>query len=603
MSAVWREGPEAAQQRWAKLKLLQEHYHSFREFLEDGMAELGFSTTEIQHDIGAFMEHGPQYLMVQAQRSQAKTTIAALFAVWCLIHSPSHRVLIISAGGTQAVEISTLIVRIIMTMDVLECMRPDATAGDRTSVEAFDIHHSLKGLDKSPSVACVGIDSNLQGKRADLLIPDDIESGKNSATPTQRAKLLHITKDFTSINSTGRIIWLGTPQTLDSIYNSLPSRGVAVRIWPGRYPTEKQRLFYGTALAPLIIRRLAGDPSLATGGGLLGDQGQPVDPQLLNEEALQKKELDQGSAYFQLQHMLNTTLSDAIRFPLKPSLLIVMRGAGATAPLQLVRGMQDDYLRDFSVADFAFKMMRPHDVSKETSRIMNPWVYIDPAAGGANGDETAWAGGGFLNGNVHALTAGGIPGGYDEEKLTFLARHIKEVFTKRGLVLDGITIEKNMGYGAFRHVFLPILRKEGLQCKVEDDLVSGMKEARIIDTLAPMMGRGAIIIHEDLVEEDRDFCERYQPALRQSYSLFYQLAKISKVRDALIHDDRADAFEGFCRHYQEAIAKDQEKGLKAAQAKAHAELIKDPCGHDRYSTTGPGRHVGSFLKRKQRWKH
>ena len=156
--------------------------------------------------------------MVQAQRGQAKTTIAAAFAVWCLIHSPAHRVLIISAGGTQANEISTLIVRIVMTMDVLECMQPDKLAGDRTATDAFDIHHSLKGLDKSPSVACVGIDSNLQGKRADLLIADDIESSKNSATPVQRAKLLHLTKDFTSINSTGRILWLGTPQTLSLIH-------------------------------------------------------------------------------------------------------------------------------------------------------------------------------------------------------------------------------------------------------------------------------------------------------------------------------------------------------------------------------------------------
>jgi hypothetical protein len=338
---IGREPQAAAQARWRKLEALQEHYASFITFLEDGMEELGFSATEIQHEIGAWMEHGPQYLMVQAQRGQAKTTVAALFAVWSLIHSPSHRVLVISAGGTQANEISTLIVRVIMSMDVLECMRPDKQAGDRTSVEAFDVHHSLKGLDKSPSVACVGIDSNLQGKRADLLIADDIESGKNSATPMQRAKLLHITKDFTSINSTGRIIWLGTPQTLESIYNSLPARGVAIRIWPGRYPNDKQRQFYGANLAPSIVRKLAANPSLCTGGGLLGDQGQPVDPMILDESQLQKKELDQGEAYFQLQHMLNTTLSDALRFPLKPEKLVVFRSAGSRFPLHITRGMGD----------------------------------------------------------------------------------------------------------------------------------------------------------------------------------------------------------------------------------------------------------------------
>ena len=146
-----RESVSDAEIRWEELRLVQEHYKNFLDFLEDVMVMLGFSVTDIQADIAGFLVYGPKWLMVQAQRSQAKTTIAAAFAVWCLIHSPAHRVLIVSAGGTQANEISTLIVRIILTMDVLECLRPDKMAGDRTSTEAFDVHHSLKGVDKSPS--------------------------------------------------------------------------------------------------------------------------------------------------------------------------------------------------------------------------------------------------------------------------------------------------------------------------------------------------------------------------------------------------------------------------------------------------------------------
>lgn len=588
-----RESADKAALRWQKLRLLQDHYSSFIPFLEDVMEDLGFDTTQIQREIAAWMEHGPQYIMVQAQRGQAKTTVAAAFAVWCLIHSPSHRVLIISAGGTQAVEISTLIVRIITSMELLECMRPDKLAGDRTSVEAFDVHHSLKGLDKSPSVACVGIDSNLQGKRADLLIPDDIESSKNSATPVQRAKLLHLTKDFTSINSTGRIIWLGTPQTLDSIYNSLAARGVSIRIWPGRYPTPKQREFYGDKLAPSIVRRLDADPSLGTGGGLMGDQGQPIDEVILDEAALQKKELDQGTAYFQLQHMLNTTLSDALRYPLKPQLLTVMRCAGNRYPIHVVRGMQDTHVREFTVADFAFKMMHPHELSAETATLQSLWAYIDPAPGGANADETAYAVGGFLNGNLFVLSAGGLPGGYEDDKMHELAKRLA-VFKGR---LDGITIEKNMGYGAFRQVFTPILRQY-LQCQIEDDLVTGQKEARIINTLSPMMGRGAVIIDEGVVEEDRRCCEGYSPALRSTYSLFHQLAKISMTRGALVHDDRADALEGLARHFQEAIAQDQKKGLQVAQQRAWKEFVKDPLGHNRNKHPSQLGRI-SMLKRKR----
>lgn len=243
------ESKEEQLERWKQLELLQEEYASFATFLDDSMAHLGFNTSPVQYDIGNFLAYGPQYSMVQAQRGQAKTTITAAFAVWSLIHDPKHRVLVLSAGGKQANEISTLIVRFITTMDQLAPLRPDASNGDRTSVEAFDVHYTLKGVDKSPSVACVGITGNLQGKRADLLIADDIESAKNARTAMMRELLLNLTRDFTSICATGRIVYLGTPQTQESIYNTLPARGFTVRIWPGRYPTDEQLEHYGDMLA------------------------------------------------------------------------------------------------------------------------------------------------------------------------------------------------------------------------------------------------------------------------------------------------------------------------------------------------------------------
>ena len=591
-----RESAELASARWRQLDLVQTHYASFIPFLEDVMEELGFSTTEIQKDIGGYIAYGPQYLMVQAQRSQAKTTIAAAFAVWYLIQSPSGRVLIVSAGGDQATDIATLIVRIIMNMDVLACMRPDKSAGDRTSVEGFDIHHSLKGIDKSASVDCVGIDANLQGRRADLLIPDDIESSKNSATPTQRAKLLHLTKDFTSINSTGRIIWLGTPQTMESIYNSLPGRGVVTRIWPGRYPTPEQRKQYGASLAPLLASRLATNPSLAIGGGLLGDQGQCVDPALLDEHTLQKKELDQGTAYFQLQHMLNTAMMDALRFPLKSERLTVLEAAGGQFPLSVVRGMISTMLKDYSVHEHGFKLSLPHDISRETSKLQQVVAYIDPAGGGANADETAYAIGGFLNGNVYLLSVGGIPGGYDPDKLKALALRIKP-FASIGSGPLVVKIEKNMGFGAFRAVFTPVLREHIPTAGIEDDLVHGQKEARIINTLEPVMGRGALIVTEEAVRHDLETSSLYAPALRLTYSFFYQLAKISLTRNALIHDDRLDAVEGLVRHFTEALALDQKKQLASLAAKAHAEAVSDPLGYNRYSTKPQARP--SMLKRRR----
>lgn len=581
--------------RLRKIGMVQGSYRNFADFLHDGMQFLGFEATEIQESIGDWMAHGPRWLMVQAQRSQAKTTVAALFAVWCLIHSPGHRVLIVSAAGAQATEISTLVTKIITTWDILEDMRPDKAAGDRSSVSAFDLHGSLKGVEKSPSVACVGIDSNLQGKRADLLIVDDAESAKNSATAVQRAKLSHTIKDFASIvGSTGRILFLGTPQTLDSVYNTLPSQGVAVRIWPGRYPSDEQLAFYKGRLSPLIVDRIQRDPSLQSGGGVLGDQGKPVDPALLDEEKLQSIEAFQGTPFFQLQHMLNTTLADRLRYPLKAHQLVSFRAAGEQFPLSVTRGMLDTHLKDIAISsDCAFKVSLASSVSHETSKLQLKVVTIDPAAGGANGDETAAVAGGFLNGNVYLLGVKGAPGGYSEPVLEELARWVASHRP------DAVVIEKNMGYGAFAAVFTPILRRF-TQCGIVEDLVVGQKEKRIVNTLAPIIGRGALVVDDAVFEQDRDEIQQYGASVRLQYSLFYQLTKVTMERGALVHDDRLDALEALCRHFTEALALDQSKKVQALKAAEWAKQMKDPLGHHTTNLHGPAKNSASMLKHRRR---
>lgn len=589
-----RETAENALLRWRQLELLQQEYSEFSVFLEDAMAHLGFPTSPIQHDIGSFLAYGPQYAMVQAQRGQAKTTITAAFAVWSLIHDPKHRVLILSAGGKQANEISTLIVRMIMTMDGLEVLIPDATNGDRTSVEAFDVHYSLKGVDKSPSVACVGITGNLQGKRADLLIADDIESQKNARTSLMRELLLELTRDFTSICALGRIIYLGTPQSQESVYNTLPGRGFTVRIWPGRYPNAEQRENYAELLAPMILRAMTMNPALMFGGGMLKDQGQPTDPSYMGEDVLQKKERDQGPTYFQLQHMLNTKLADALRFPLKTENLVVMRLGGDYYPLTVTRGMSDSYLRNFSVHNVNFRMSTPHvsEGQNDVAKLQGTVMYVDPAGGGKNGDETGYAVTGFLNGNVYWLAGGGLPGGYSVEVLRALAAIAKKWNVNK------VIIEKNMGYGAFREVWLPILRTEHPIAAVEDDMVHGQKELRIIETLEPVIARGSLIVNEDLVEEDRLCCDRHEQAKRTVFSVFHQMTKITRDKGSLFHDDRLDALEGAVRYWVAQLAVNQDKAVEAARKREHEEAIKDPMGKNRHAV--PQRGFGGAIARFNR---
>ncbi len=596
-----KESTEAALLRWKTLEFLQREYAEFNPFLEDCMEFLGFSTSPLQFDIGSFIAYGPQLAMVQAQRGQAKTTISAIAAVWTLIHNPQARVLVLSAGGTQASEISTLIVRLIQHMPELECLRPDPSNGDRTSTEHFDVHYTLKGVDKSPSVACIGVSGNLQGKRADLLIADDIESLKNSRTATMRELLMELTRDFTSICSTGRILYLGTPQSIESVYNTLPSRGFTVRIWPGRYPTFDQIKNYGDMLAPYLRRAMEQDPSLCVGGGLLGDQGQPTDPTYITEEVLQTKERDQGSAYFQLQHMLNTALADANRYPLRLDEIICMPMGRKLAkhqvfPLTISRGIGVG-TKDVAVNAIAYHLASPGPMSEETQELQGRIMYVDPAGGGANGDETGYAVSGFLNGNIYLLAAGGLPGGYGTAQMQQLADIAKD------WEVQVVRVEKNMGYGAFTQVWQPLLKATHPTCSIDEDYVTGQKELRIIETLEPIISRGSLIINEAIAEEDLRNCERYETSKRVVYSLFHQISKMTRERGALAHDDRVDAVEGACRYWANMLALDQEKRLAKQRETEWLNKIKDPLGYQRYSSTGPsngGRPsmLTKYLRRK-----
>lgn len=563
-------------ERWAELDLLREEYKEFGPFLYDVITGLlGFNCTPLQLDIARYLERGPTYRMIQAQRGQAKTTITAAYAVWRIIHDPTTRILIVSSGSDMATEIANWVIQIIMGMEELECLRPDRGAGDRVSVKAFDVHYELKGPEKSPSIACIGITSNMQGKRADVLIADDVESAKNSATEVQRERLRHLTRDFTSICSTGDIIYLGTPQSVDSIYNGLVSRGFDIRIWPGRYPTSDEIDNYGKHLAPAIRQALEDAPDLQYGGGPMGDRGKPTDPALLDEGILTAKEIDQGAAYFQLQHMLDTRLMDAHRFPLKSEKLVFMHVAERSAPLEInFQPSNETHISlpmDFPIADSFY---RAAGFGTEFGPFQGTHMYVDPAGGGQNGDETAYAVTRFLAGRVFLVDVGGVPGGLGDDSLralTEIAAHWKPY---------KIDVEKNFGNGALASVWRPMLLRQH-SCDIEDVWETGQKELRIIDVLEPVIGSNRLIVDEGLLEKDWDNTRGYPVEQRPSYSFFYQLSRITREKGALIHDDRIDAVAGSVRHWADHLAQDEFKARARAAQSRYNDMMKNPLGNGR----------------------
>jgi hypothetical protein len=338
--------------------------------------------------------------------------------------------------------------------------------------------------------------------------------------------------------------------------------------------------YYGEMLAPMLLEDIDRDPTLQQGGNFDGSYGKPTDDRI-NEEVLREKFLEYGEAGFLLQYMLNTSGMDLNRFPLKTEQLISMSFSDRV-PLVIERNPDTSRNYHFNANNYAFKMASPLFDEKNFDLIKMKVMYIDPAGGGKNADETGFCVAGFLNGNIYVYAIGGLPGGYEAstmQKLADIAKKYK---------VNVVKIEKNMGYGAFKNVFAPILLATHT-CAIEEEMVSGQKEKRIAEVLEPVLGRGSLIFHTDTVEQDTFYCSRHDPSKRLTYSLFYQMNRLTLAKDSLAHDDRLDALAGAVNHYIRGLSTNQIHEIIRRNVEQKRKWESDPLGHNRYKQPGPQR--------------
>lgn len=593
-----REGIHEAVARWEALAELQDAFPNtieglltFADVVIHSLITGNPHLNRVQADILKFMFSADKYKAVEAQRGQAKTTIAAIYAVFCIIHEPHYRTMIVSQTAKRAEEIAGWVIKIFRGLDFLSFMLPDIYSGDKASIRGFEIHYTLRGSGASPSVACYSIEGGMQGARADLIIADDVESLQNSATAAGRVKLEEATKEFESINQVGDILYLGTPQSVNSIYNNLPARGYKVRIWPGRYPTIEQEQCYGEHLSPMIAQDMQDNPRLRVGGGLSGNQGQPTCPEMYDNDQLIEKEISQGAAKFQLQFMLNTRLTDAERYPLKLKDLMFTNFGNDKVPEMPVHST--DMMNHIKEAprvgnkstDMFFRCMpRPY----EWKSVMRRLAYIDPAGGGANGDETGVAIVFLLGTYVYVYKVFGVKGGYDESELLRIVMSCKEAGCNE------VFIEKNFGHGAFQAIIQPLFERHH-PVALEEDYATGNKEARIIDTLEPLMSAHRLVFNMEIIQEDHQSIQKYPLEKQSSYSLFHQIANITLDKGSLRHDDRLDALYGAVRQITDQINYDEvAKHAREEMQKAsdYLTMMNDPSQRREFlygGTSGPRR--------------
>ena len=165
-------------------------------------------------------------------------------------------------------------------------------------------------------------------------------------------------------------------------------------------------------------------------------------------------------------------------------------------------------------------------------------------------DETAYAIVKYLNGYLFVVEVGGFQDGYSDSVLTQLANKAKI----HGV--NEIVVEANFGDGMFTQLFKPILTRI-YPCAVQEVKNTVQKEARIIDTLEPVMMRHKIIMAETVIRDDYSVYEEKG----QKYSLIYQMTRLSRDRGSLAHDDRLDALTMAVSYWLDVMDRDYQTGL------------------------------------------
>ena len=513
----------------------------FKLFLQALWSELDLpNPTRAQYAIADYLQHGPKRLQIQAFRGVGKSWITGAFVLWTLFNNPEKKIMIISASKERADNMSIFLQKLIIETPWLVHLRPKSD-DSRWSRISFDVACSPH---QAPSVKSVGITGQLTGSRADLMILDDIEVPGNSMTEFMREKLLQLCTEAESIltpKNDSRIMFLGTPQTTFTVYRKLAERSYKPFVWPARYPRKVSQ--YEGLLAPQLVEDIDSG----------AEKWEVTDDRFDNEDLIER-EASMGRSNFMLQFMLDTSLSDAEKFPLKCSDLIVTSVNPSTAPESVVWCSDpQNVIKDLPIVGL------PGDYFYSPMQLQGTWdpyqetiCSVDPSGRGS--DETAAAYISQRNGYLYLHDMRAYRDGYSDNTLLDILKGCKKYGVSK------LLIETNFGDGIVSELFRKHLQQTKQAIDIEEVRANVRKEDRIIDSLEPILNQHRLVIDRSVIEWDFKSNPQAAPEERLVYMLFYQMSRMCREKGAIRHDDRIDALAQGVQYYTDAL------GISALEA-------------------------------------
>lgn len=528
----------------------------FKLFLQALWQQLDLpSPTRAQYAIADYLQHGPKRLQIQAFRGVGKSWITGAFVLWTLFKDPEKKIMIISASKERADNMSIFLQKLLIETPWLNHLRPKSDDA-RWSRISFDVNCSPH---QAPSVKSVGIGGQLTGSRADLMILDDIEVPNNSMTEMMREKLLQLCTEAESIltpKKDSRIMYLGTPQTTFTIYRKLAERNYRPFVWPARYPRSLSN--YEGLIAPQLQEDIDGGAESWT----------VTDPDRFSNDDLLEREAAMGRSNFMLQFMLDTSLSDAEKFPLKFADLVVTSVNPTQAPDAVVWCSDPrNVLRDLPTVglpgDYFYS---PMQLQGEWSNYTETICSIDPSGRGT--DETAATYISQKNGFLYVHEVRAYRDGYSDNTLLDILRGCKRYNVSK------LLIETNFGDGIVAELFKKHLQQTKQAIAVEEVRANVRKEDRIIDALEPVMNQHRLIIDRGVVEWDYASNKDAAPEERLLYMLFYQMSRMCREKGAIRHDDRLDSLAQGVKYFTDAMGISAYEAVKQKRMDDWQDLLQ-----------------------------
>jgi len=490
--------------------------------------------TPMQYDIARQLQEGPNDFILAAGRGTGKSTLTAMFASWYMLCNHDKTVLVLSATQQKAIEFISQTRRILSVVPYCNHMIPD----EHTKDSALGFNHNVRTtFTQDLSCTARGATSQITGLHSDLIVCDDIEISTNTQTAEAREALLHKLTELESVRNKGsRVLFLGTPHSSESIYGVLKQA----------YPLVKYPAMMPDASLPGESEDVA-QWIWDTGK----NPGESTQPERFDTEMLLERKAKIGPKAFALQYMLDTTLADIDKYPLKLQDLIVFDVDLNQAPEKVVWQGQNANKKMPSWGLGGDVIMDPMYLAKDYIPYQHRHMVIDPSGRGA--DETAVCIASTAGAMIYIHELTGWDGGYNDAVLEKIAKMCLEYNV--GLV----RIESNFGDGLFSKVITPVLLENCGRIGIEEFKVTGRKEARMLDVLEPVMSSHRLCWDRRVAKDEKNQM---------------QLTRLTDRRGALRHDDRVDALASAVDYYKELMALNTDKTVEENKQKRWEETVE-----------------------------